>query len=80
VLSVQLLASSATRVGIYTLAGDKAPQDGQALFMNRFSTFNDLGTALGPLVAFSIYASFGFGWVAALAILLLCGVIGILLK
>ena len=80
VLSVQLLASSATRVGIYALAGDKAPQEGQDLFMNRFSTFNDLGTALGPLVAFSISASLGFGWVAVLAILLLSGVMGILVK
>ncbi len=80
VLSIQLLASSASRVGIYVLAGDKAPQEGQALFMNRFSTFNDLGTALGPFVTFSIYAYFGFGWVAVLAIILLSGIIGKIVK
>jgi len=48
--------------------------------MNRFSTFNDLGTALGPIVAFSIYAYFSFGWIAVLAIIFLAGVIVMVIK
>ena len=80
VLPIQFLASSASMVGIYALAGDKAPQQKRAIFMNRFVTFTDLGTALGPLITFPIYAYFGFHWIAGLTIIFLIGVIVMVTK
>ena len=43
--------------------------------MSRFSTFVDLGTALGPVAAFSLYAARGFGAVAVPAVGLLLSVL-----
>ncbi len=75
ILVLQFFTAVSARLVIYTIAGDRAPKEKQALFMNRFATFVDLGTALGPIVAFTVYAGFGFGWVAALALLLIFFVI-----
>jgi hypothetical protein len=41
--------------------------------VNRFSTFIDLGTAVGPIVGLALYAGFGFFWVATLAWMLIAG-------
>jgi MFS family permease len=66
-LLLQFAAAVSARLLIIALAGDLAPPGDEALFMSRFSTFVDLGTALGPPAAFSLYAGLGFGYVAALA-------------
>jgi MFS family permease len=77
-----LLLQFASGIGVhlllYTLAGDLAPDGGGALHVSRFSTFLDLGTAIGPIVGFALYAGYGFLWVAALAWLLTIGALVLL--
>lgn len=77
-----LLLQFASGIGVhlllYTLAGDLAPDRGGALHVSRFSTFLDLGTAIGPIVGFALYAGYGFLWVAALAWLLTIGALVLL--
>lgn len=68
---LQFASGIAVYLLIYTLAGDLAPHSDRALHMSRFSTFLDLGTSLGPIVGFAIYASYGFVWVTVLAWLLI---------
>jgi MFS family permease len=70
-LVVQLVCGTAAGLMVYTIAGDEAPAGAAALHLSRFSTFVDLGTALGPAAAFALYARFGFWSVALLAWLLL---------
>ncbi len=70
-LLLQFTFSIAARLGVYTLAGDKAPADNRAIYMSRFGTSIDLGTSLGPIVGYSLYAGLGFSWVAASALTLL---------
>lgn len=72
---LQFTAAVSTRLLIVALAGDLAPCGDEALFISRFSTFVDLGTALGPVAAFSLYAVWGFGWVAGLSAGLLASVL-----
>lgn len=74
-LVLQFAAAVSARLIIVALAGDLAPPGNEAVFMSRFSTFVDLGTALGPVAAFSLYAGFGFAWVALLAAGLLASVV-----
>jgi MFS family permease len=68
---LQFASGIAVYLLIYTLAGDLAPHHGRALHMSRFSTFLDLGTSLGPIIGFAIYASYGFVWIMLLAWLLI---------
>ncbi len=70
-LLLQFTFSIAARLGVYTLAGDKTPADNRAIYMSRFGTSIDLGTSLGPIVGYSLYAGLGFSWVAASALTLL---------
>ncbi len=70
-LLVQFMIGISERLLISAMAGDSAPHDRPALYMSRFSTFNDLGTALGPIAAFGIYACLGFFWVGVLVLLLI---------
>jgi len=74
-LLLQFAAAVSARLLIVALAGDLAPVGDEALFMSRFSTFVDLGTALGPVAAFSLYAAWGFEYVAVLAVCLLLSVL-----
>jgi len=74
-LLLQFACGISSRLIIYTMAGDMAPAVGKALHMSRFSTFVDLGTALGPAIAFALYARNGFLPVALLAWLLLSGLL-----
>jgi MFS family permease len=74
-LILQFAAAVSARLIIVALAGDLAPVGDEALFMSRFSTFVDLGTALGPVAAFSLYAAWGFEYVAVLAVGLLLSVL-----
>ena len=74
-LLLQFACAISARLIIYTMAGDMAPDTGKALHMSRFATFVDLGTALGPAIAFALYARNGFLPVALLAWLLLCGLL-----
>lgn len=77
-----LLLQFASGIGVhlllYTLAGDLAPYRDGALHVSRFSTFLDLGTAIGPIVGFALYAGYGFLWVASLAWLLIIGALVLL--
>lgn len=74
-LLLQFVAGISARLLIYTIAGDLAPDSGKALHMSRFATFTDLGTALGPMVGFALFAAHGFlpvaviGWALLLAVL-----------
>ena len=77
-LLLQFACGVSARLIIYTMAGDMAPENGKALHMSRFSTFVDLGTALGPAIAFALYANHGFLLVALLAWLLLSGLLVLL--
>ena len=74
-LLLQFACGISARLMIYTMAGDMAPENGRALHMSRFSTFVDLGTALGPATAFALYANHGFLFVALLTWLLLSGLL-----
>ena len=74
-LLLQFACGILARLVIYTMAGDMAPESGRALHMSRFSTFVDLGTALGPATAFALYANHGFLSVALLTWLLLSGLL-----
>ncbi len=65
------IISCANGIIIYSYAGDRAPKKSQAIFMSRFTTFNDLGTAAGPLIGFAVYSGAGLFWVGAAAIPLL---------
>ena len=72
--------SCANGIIIYSCAGDRAPGNRQAIFMSRFSTFSDCGTAAGPLIGFAVYSGAGLGWVGAAAVPLLIGVLFIIRK
>lgn len=74
-LLLQLSVGMPAELLVFTLACDLAPENGEALHMSRFSTFVDLGTSLGPVVAFALYAGFGFLPVALLAWLLLAALL-----
>ncbi len=74
------IISCANGIIIYSYAGDRAPKDRQAIFMSRFTTFNDCGTAAGPLIGFAVYSGAGLFWVGAAAIPLLLAVIFIVRK
>ena len=73
-LLLQFASAGSARVIILAVAGDLAPQQSRAIHMNRFATFVDLGTALGPMAAFAIFAGYGFLFVAATEWLLLASV------
>ncbi len=77
-LLLQFACGISAQLMIYTMAGDMAPENGRALHMSRFSTFVDLGTALGPATAFALYANHGFLPVALLTWLLLSGLLVLL--
>jgi len=70
---LQFAAGNGVHLLLYTLAGDLAPHRDGAIHVSRFSTFLDLGTAVGPIVGFALYAGFGFFWVAMLAWMLIAG-------
>jgi MFS family permease len=74
-LLLQFACGISSRLIVYTMAGDTAPETGEALHMSRFSTFTDLGTALGPAIAFALYARHGFLPVATVTWLLLAGLL-----
>jgi MFS family permease len=78
-LLLQFVCGVSARLLIYTIAGDLAPGRDRALHMSRFSTSVDLGTAMGPIVAFALYAGRGFLPVALVAWLLLAAVLALLL-
>ena len=48
--------------------------------MSRFTTFNDCGTAVGPLIGFAVYSGAGLFWVGAAAVPLLLAVLFIIRK
>ena len=62
------------------VCGGQGPEKSQAVFMSRFTTFNDLGIAAGPLLGFAIYSGAGLFWVGAAAVPLLAVVIFIIRK
>jgi len=74
------IVSCATGIIIYSYAGDRAPSGSQAIFMSRFTTFSDCGTAAGPLIGFAVYSGAGLFWVGAAAIPLLIGVLFVIRK
>lgn len=75
-LLLQLACGTSAYLLIHTLAGDRLPVANTALHLSRFTTFVDVGTALGPMAAFALYARFGFSAVAVLAWLLLAAAAG----
>ncbi len=77
---VHYLISCAAGIIIYSYAGDRAPEKHQAVFMSRFTTFGDLGTALGPVTGFLIYAGPGLMWVGLFIVPLILSVLFILRK
>ena len=70
-LTLHFIAAVGSRLSIYILAGDRAPLENRALFMSRFSTFSDMGMALGPIVGFFLYAALGFSWAGLLGLVLM---------
>ena len=77
---VLFIISCANGIIMYSYAGDRAPRERQAIFMSRFTTFNDCGTAAGPLIGFAVYSGAGLFWVGAAAIPLLIAVLFIVRK
>lgn len=84
ILSAQFMTAVSARLGIYTLAGDRAAVNSdkgeQALYMNRFVTFVDIGTSIGPIVAYSLYSTVGFNFVILLGISILAPLLYMILK
>ncbi|MCD6121937.1 MAG: MFS transporter [Spirochaetales bacterium] len=84
ILSVQFMTAVSARLGIYVLAGDRAALNNnrgdQALYMNRFATFVDIGTSIGPIVAYSLYSTVGFNFVILLGISVLTPLTYLILK
>jgi MFS family permease len=70
-IAVFLFTSSAGFVTALALAGDRAPLTGRALFMSRYTSATDLGSALGPMIGYGLYASVGLGWAAGFSVALL---------
>lgn len=58
-LTLYLCSALSSRLLIYIVAGDQSAPESRSIDMGRFSTFIDLGTAIGPVLAFSVYAKFG---------------------
>jgi MFS family permease len=78
-----IVFASANRVGIYALMVEEVSAgnhgEARALHINRFATFIDIGMFLGPVVGFSLYASYGLVSILLLsALLLLPSLAGIL--
>ena len=74
------IISSANNIILYSYAGDRAPKGSQAVFLSRFTTFSDCGTAAGPLIGFALYSGAGLFWVGAAAVPLLLAVLFIIRK
>jgi predicted MFS family arabinose efflux permease len=70
-LVIQFMTSIASRLIVYSMAGDRAVSEARAIYMSRFATFTDLGTAVGPMLGFSLYAGIGFPGVVVPAVMLL---------
>jgi MFS family permease len=70
-LLAQFAVAVGGRLSLFALAGELAPTTRRALYMSRFTTFTDLGTALGPIIGFSLYARAGLLPVAVLAVICL---------
>ena len=66
-LAFLLFVGSGAYVTVIALAGDAAPEHRRALFMSRFASSTDLGSALGPIVGYAVYAELGIGWATAMA-------------
>ena len=56
---VQLFSGSASQILRSSTAGEYAQPGEQAVFMNRISTFQDMGSALGPFLGYALYAGTG---------------------
>ena len=69
-LLLQFASGVSARLLIYIIAGDCSPGRDPALHMSRFATCIDLGTALAPLLAFSLYAKAGLWAVIPAALVL----------
>jgi MFS family permease len=69
---VAFVAATALTVGLTATAGDLAPPERRSVVMSSYATFQDLGSALGPLIGLS-FASLATlrGLYAAAAIVLL---------
>ena len=70
-LGLLLFTGSAGFVTALALAGDSAPVVGRGLFLSRFTSFTDLGSALGPMVGFALYEVGGLPAVAAASLVVL---------
>ncbi len=55
------LSGAALRVSCDAMAGDAAPASGRARFMGWYSNAADLGTAVGPLLAYPLVEAIGLG-------------------
>ncbi len=75
VLVAQFMVATAARLIVYSMAGDSAVSEARAIYMSRFATFTDLGTAVGPILSFSLYASIGFAGVVVTAVAILALVV-----
>lgn len=60
---VVFFAGIALRVSCDALAGDAAPPAARARFMSLYANAADLGSAVGPFVAYPLAELFGTGWV-----------------
>ncbi len=56
------LCSIILNVSFNAVAGDVAPIDKRSMFLSLFVTFQDLGSALGPLLGYWIAPRFGLSW------------------
>lgn len=68
VFVIELIAGTSSQILRTAYAGEKASAEDQTVFMNRFNTFNDLGSSLGPFLGYALYA--GTGSFAGLAVVI----------
>jgi len=71
------LGATALLVALTTTAGDLAPPRLRARVMSWYATWNDLGAAMGPFIAYPLASAVGLAWVyrGGAACLLLAGAV-----
>ena len=70
-LPIAFIGAAATHVSLDTLAGGLAPAHRRAQVMSRYATWQDLGSAAGPLLAYAVLGFTSSTWVYASSAVLL---------
>jgi len=75
---VQMFTGTASQILRSALPGEYADPSERAVFMNRISTFQDVGSAIGPFMGYALYAGTG-NFVIIACIMIPCLLVSVLL-